>query len=103
MKVPSLNLTFTVIRNKFAHALTLLFVHTYTSTWTSFFQDLLSLIHTNVPKSNGSVSQTRTNEAAVDLLLRVLLSIDEEVADVMIPRQKSDLQRNTTIVSSITQ
>ncbi|CAG8500890.1 6782_t:CDS:10 [Ambispora leptoticha] len=78
------------LKNKFAHTLTLLFVQIYTTSWREFFNEFLGLLH-----SNSHVRQT--NVRTVDLFLRILLSIDEEVASLVVPRGKEENNRNTEI------
>ena len=80
------------LKNKFAHTLTLLFVQMYPSDWHNFFDQFLELLQTNT--ANGS----NTNIRAIDIFLRILISIDEEVANIEIPRGKEQAHRNTAIV-----
>jgi exportin-T len=84
-----------VLKNKLAHTLTIAFLQLYPSVWGNFFDELIALIRTNV--QNGYKFNTR----ALDFFLRVLASIDEEVANLIVPRDKAESVRNTLIVSSI--
>ena len=71
------------IRNKAAQIFSLVFICDYPKRWPSFFTDLLQTISLG-PK-------------AVDLYLRVLLSIDSEVVDREILHSKEEADRNTLI------
>ncbi|BFZ56846.1 pre-tRNA nuclear export protein [Savitreella phatthalungensis] len=75
------------LRNKLAEIISLLFVHLYTSTWTSFFQDFYALI----PKSSR----------AADFFFRVCVSIEQEIADVLIVRNQDEAKRATLIKDEI--
>ncbi|CAG8540097.1 13108_t:CDS:10 [Ambispora gerdemannii] len=79
------------LKNKFAHTLTLLFVQIYTTSWREFFDELLGLLRS----TNSGVGQI--NVRTVDIFLRILLSIDEEVASLVVPRGKEENNRNTEI------
>ncbi|KAI7823777.1 armadillo-type protein [Gamsiella multidivaricata] len=71
------------LKNKFAHAVALLFRQTYLKSWTTFFSDMLALI-TPLPQSSG-----KSNMKMVDLFLRILMSIDEEVVNTLTSRISS--------------
>ncbi|CAG8496785.1 4753_t:CDS:10, partial [Cetraspora pellucida] len=79
------------LKNKFSHTLTLLFVQLYPSLWPDFFDEFLALLQIN--HINGS----KTNVCTIDIFLRILMSIDEEVVNLSVPRKKEDAQRNTSI------
>ncbi|KAG9296389.1 hypothetical protein G9A89_014981 [Geosiphon pyriformis] len=79
------------LKNKFAHSLTLLFLQLYTSSWRGFFDEFLLFLRTN------TTGTKKTNARAIDLFLRVLTSIDEEVANIVVPRGKDENNRNTII------
>ncbi|RHZ76816.1 hypothetical protein Glove_189g18 [Diversispora epigaea] len=79
------------LKNKFAHTLTLLFVQLYPSSWINFFDEFLALIQTN------NINGNKTNMRTIDIFLRVLLAIDEEVASLVVPREKDEVQRNSNI------
>lgn len=76
-----------VLRNKFAHTLTLFFLCTYIDKWPSFFTDFFGLIH-----PPESTSQTTFNPHVSLLLFHVILEISGEVADQLI---KAARQFNT--------
>ncbi|XP_065673145.1 exportin-T isoform X2 [Hydra vulgaris] len=71
------------ILNKTSHLLCLVFIQEYPNKWTSFFTELLELLE--------------KGPLAVDLYLRVLLAVDEEVVARHIPHTPQELERNTTI------
>ncbi|CAG8609589.1 11241_t:CDS:10 [Funneliformis caledonium] len=79
------------LKNKFAHTLTLLFIQMYPSDWHDFFDQFLELLQTN------TVNGSKTNIRTVDIFLRILMSIDEEVANIVVPRGKDQAHRNTAI------
>ncbi|KAK9766337.1 pre-tRNA nuclear export protein [Basidiobolus ranarum] len=80
------------LRNKLAHAVTLLFINLYPTTWPTFFSDFILLLTSNSVDSNK-----RTNPKVVDFFLRVLMAIDEEVVNVTVPRTKEEASRNSLI------
>ena len=76
------------IQNKLAQTMTYLFIALYDSEWTSFFDDLQSLWK----GSNGVF-----NSHALTFYLRVLSSVHDEIADVLIPRGQDEHKRCTDI------
>ena len=68
-----------VLRNKFAHTLTLFFLCTYMDQWPAFFTDLFSLI-----RPAESTSQSTYNQHVSLLFFHIVLEISGEVADQMI-------------------
>ena len=68
-----------VLRNKFAHTLTLFFLCTYVDQWPTFFTDFFTLIH-----PPESTSQTTYNPHVSLLLFHIILEISGEVADQII-------------------
>ncbi|KAF9580942.1 hypothetical protein BGW38_002219, partial [Lunasporangiospora selenospora] len=79
------------LKNKFAHAVALLFRQTYLKTWTTFFSDMLALI-APLPQSTGN-----SNMKMVDLFLRILMSIDEEVVNTLTSRISSKEENTLNI------
>jgi exportin-T len=69
----------TVLRNKFSHTLTLLFLRTYVQQWPTFFSDLFSLI-----SPTESSSQSTFNPHVSLLLFHLILEISGEVADQLL-------------------
>lgn len=64
----------------------------YPSDWHNFFDQFLELIQTNTVNGN------KTNIRVADIFLRILISIDDEVANIEIQRGKEQANRNTAIV-----
>ncbi|KAG0292802.1 pre-tRNA nuclear export protein, partial [Dissophora globulifera] len=81
----------TYLKNKFAHAVALLFRQTYLKTWTTFFSEMLALI-APLPQSSG-----KSNMKMVDLFLRILMSIDEEVVNTLSSRISSKEENTLNI------
>lgn len=82
------------LHNKLSYFFALLFVALYTTSWSSFFIDILSLIQ-------NSSQNEKSHTKAVEFYLRVLLSIDEEIADQHIPREPNEIHRNNTLKDKI--
>lgn len=78
------------IQNKLCQTLTLLFVHLYKDGWESFFADFLGL--TSLPNSSQ-----KDNRWGVSLFLRILGSIHDEIADLMITRPGNESSRNSEL------
>lgn len=68
-----------VLRNKFAHTLTLFFLCSYIDQWPTFFTDLFTLI-----RPPESTSQTTFNHHVSLLFFHIVLEISGEVADQLI-------------------
>lgn len=75
------------ILNKFAQLVALLFRADYLTTWTGFFDDLLNLINV----CGGQ------NTLLVDMYLRIMSSIDQEVVSLEVARPKDEFVRNSQI------
>ena len=80
------------IRNKFSEVLTSLFVTLYPSEWTTFFDDLLDL---TAAKSSGPATQD--SSLGTLFYLRVVVSIHDEIADVMLSRSPEEQQRDNAL------
>lgn len=78
-----------LIRNKLTQTLTYLFTALYTNGWESFFDDFLVLA--------GSGSLGQSNVPATALYLRLLGSIHDEIADVIMPRTEQEAKRNADL------
>ena len=78
------------IQNKITQSLTYLFAEMYTSQWTTFFSETLSL-------TGGAESSRRANYSGVVFYLRTLISVHDEIADVMVPRNTGEQQRHTEV------
>jgi exportin-T len=68
-----------VLRNKFSHTLTLLFLATYLDRWPTFFADVFALM-----RPAESTSQTSFNPHVSLLFFHFVIEISEEVADQII-------------------
>lgn len=78
------------IQNKLTQTLTYLFTSLYASSWTSFFDDFRSLA------GDASVIGS-ANPHATTMYLRILGSVHDEIADVLIPRTPEEQKRNTEL------
>lgn len=78
------------IQNKLSQAITYLFTALYPSEWTSFFDDFRSL-------AGDAANIGSANPAATILYLRILGSVHDEIADVLIPRTQEEQKRNTDL------
>ncbi|OAA55590.1 tRNA exportin [Niveomyces insectorum RCEF 264] len=76
------------LQNKLTQTLTYLFVYSYEEGWETFIDDFLAL--TSLPNGRGQ----RDNMVGVMLYLRMLGSVHDEIADVMLARQEADVKRN---------
>ncbi|KAL6885035.1 armadillo-type protein [Trichoderma longibrachiatum] len=76
------------LQNKLTQTLTYLFVFLYRDGWQSFLDDFLDL--TGLP-------QNVDNVPGVLFYLRVLSSVHDEIADMLLSRQTSDSKRNTEL------
>ena len=78
------------LQNKLTQSLTFLFISLYKQGWESFLDDFLSLTST---QNNGS----RDNLLGIVLYLRILSSIHDEIADVIVTRTSAETKRNTEL------
>lgn len=78
------------IQNKLTQTLTFLFVSLYKQDWDGFFDDFLSL--TRLPNSSSPDSLPGTI-----MYMRILGSIHDEIADVLLSRSNSEQKRNTEL------
>ena len=76
------------LQNKLTQTLTYLFVFLYQDGWQTFLDDFLELagITNNVENVNGTI-----------LYLRILSSIHDEIADMLLTRQNGEAKRNTEL------
>ena len=84
------------IQNKIIQTLTCLFTALYTSEWPTFFDDILGL-------TVGENSPARTNGLGVKFYLKVLISVHDEIADVLVPRSPEEQLRDTTLKDTVRQ
>ena len=80
------------IQNKFGESIMRLFVTLYPSEWTTFFDDLLEL----TGNSPGAVP-THSSAPGSLFYLRVVISIHDEIADVMRSRSPKEQQRDNAL------
>lgn len=73
------------LQNKLSQTLTYLFVFLYNDGWDSFIDDFLA------------VASSPNNTAGVVLYLRILGSIHDEIADMLLTRNSNDAKRNTDL------
>ncbi|GAM83396.1 hypothetical protein ANO11243_013840 [Dothideomycetidae sp. 11243] len=78
------------LQNKLTQTLTYLFASLYGSTWTSFFDDFRSV-------AGNSENLGLANPAGTLLYLRILRSVHDEIADVLIPRTQEEQKRNNDL------
>ncbi|KAI1202545.1 armadillo-type protein [Nemania serpens] len=78
------------LQNKLTQALTTLFVGLYKEGWESFIDDFLALTITP-----GSAQ--RDNIMGIVLYLRILSSIHDEIADVLVARQDTQVRAHTEL------
>lgn len=84
------------LQNKLAQTLTYLFAHLYNGGWETFLGDFLSLT-----ASDPANPRQRDNVQGVILYLRILGSVHDEIADVILARQSSEAKRNTSLKDAI--
>lgn len=77
------------LQNKLSQTLTYLFVFLYTDGWDTFVDDFLALTR--------SSSGQQDNVPAVVLYLRILGSIHDEIADMLLTRDSADTKRNADL------
>lgn len=84
------------IQNKITQTVTNLFTALYANHWTSFFHDILNLTVTT-----GSIS--RDNAAGVMFYLRILISVHDDIADVLLPRTAEEQRRDNNLKDLVRQ
>ncbi|KAF2155973.1 hypothetical protein K461DRAFT_251985 [Myriangium duriaei CBS 260.36] len=77
----------TALQNKLTQTLTYLFASLYGSTWPSFFDDFRAI-------AGDSPTLGSANSSGTLLYLRILRSVHDEIADVLIPRSQEEQKRN---------
>lgn len=76
------------LQNKLTQTLTYLFVFLYQDGWQSFLDDFLEL---------AGIPSNTENVAGVVFYLRILSSIHDEIADMLLSRQNNEARRNTEL------
>jgi exportin-T len=80
------------VKNKLGQLFALLFKLDFLTTWPTFIDDLLVAVCNPDPNNN--------HVAIVDMFLRILHSVDEEVVSLEVTRDKEEQKHNQDIVSS---
>ncbi|KAM0279910.1 hypothetical protein ACHAQH_004351 [Verticillium albo-atrum] len=78
------------LQNKLAQTLTYLFVFLYADGWESFIDDFLALTYSPNSSQQDNISGTV-------LYLRILGSVHDEIADMLLSRNSNDAKRNTDL------
>lgn len=78
------------LQNKLTQTLTLIFSCSYGDAWQTFFDDILTLT-----RRDGSSSMD--NVVGINLYLRILASIHDEIADVLMARSNDETKRNVAL------
>ena len=78
------------IQNKLIQTLTYLFATSYTNDWKAFVNDIRSLAGGSSPTSPPSVLGTK-------IYLKILISIHDEIADVLVSRTSGERSRDTIL------
>lgn len=88
------------LRNKLVHTLFLVFMQTYTSSWTDFFDAFISLLPNN---ATASTSEDPYNPKTTDLFLRLLHEISTEISDTTLRLNKAHarLTRDTELRDAV--
>lgn len=76
------------LQNKLTQTLTYLFVFLYQDGWQSFLDDFLDL---------SGLTTNKENVQGVVFYLRILSSIHDEIADMLLSRQNAEAKRNTEL------
>lgn len=76
------------LQNKLSQTLTYLFVFLYKDGWQSFIDDFLELT---------GLSTNTSNVAGTIFYLRILSSIHDEIADMLLSRESNEAKRNTEL------
>ncbi|CCJ29157.1 unnamed protein product [Pneumocystis jirovecii] len=85
------------LHSKLSHFFALLFITLYTTSWSSFFTDIFALIQ------NSSSQNEKSSAKAAEFYLKILLSIDEEIADQHTSREPNQISRNNSLKDKIRQ
>ena len=78
------------IQNKITQTITYLFKALYTVQWTTFFDDILSLLSSADPA-------ILDNAPGIKIFLKVTISVHDEIADVMVARSRDERQRDNEL------
>lgn len=84
------------IQNKISQTLTYLFKHLYSTVWSSFFHDMLGL-------TVRAGSTARDNAPGVRFYLRILSSVHDEIADILLPKSVEEQKRDADLKDLVRQ
>lgn len=87
----SLQLDPLAIQNKLTQTFTYLFTAMYSQSWPTFFHDILGL------------TASENNAQGVMLYLRILISVHDEIADVLVPRTPEEQKRDNDLKDLVRQ
>jgi exportin-T len=90
----STNLDSPSVQNKLTQTVTYLFTSLYATEWVRFFDDFRSL-------AGDADTLGTANPAAIVMYLRIIGSIHDEIADVMIPRTPEEQKRSNDLKDMI--
>lgn len=86
----------TTIQNKITQTMTYLFTRLYTSQWQTFFHDFLAL-------TSSTGSSVPNNPLGTSLYLKILISVHDEIADVIVQRSSEEQARDNNLKDVIRQ
>lgn len=78
------------IQNKLTQTITYLFTSLYAADWPDFFDEFIAL-------AGSHAAASPAHAAATVMFLRILSSVHDEIADVMIPRTAEEARRSTEL------
>ena len=84
------------IQNKITQNVTSLFTALYANHWKSFFHDILNLTVT-------TISTSRDKAAGVMLYLRILISVHDDIGDILLPRTPEEQRRDNDLKDLVRQ
>lgn len=84
------------IQNKVTQTVTNLFTALYATHWISFFHDILALTST-------TGSDTKDHAPGVKIYLRCLISVHDDIADVLLPRSLEEQKRDNELKDLVRQ
>lgn len=84
------------VQNKITQTLTYLFTRLYTSQWQTFFSDFLTLTSSNS-------SPVPDNSLGTSLYLKILISVHDEIADVIVQRSSEEQARDNNLKDVVRQ
>lgn len=85
-----------IIQNKVIQTITYLFAALYASEWVTFFDDLLALTYSDN-------SQVLSNASGIKFYLKALISIHDEIADILVSRSSDEQARDNNLKDLVRQ